>query len=113
MEDNTKLIESLLEKATEYSKTSYELVKLKALDKASDGISSFVPHSLVFILVGSFLFFLNLGFAFWIGEILGKIYYGFFVIAAFYAVIGFILHFFMHNWLKRSLCNYIIKQMLN
>ena len=50
MEDNAKLFESLLERATEYGKTSYELVKLKALDKTSDVVSSFIPHSIVFSL---------------------------------------------------------------
>jgi len=111
MEDNTKLIESLLGKATEYGKTSLEIVKLKALDKTSDGISSFITHSVVFILIGSFLLFLNFGLAFWLGEILGKLYYGFFIVSGFYAFVGFILHFFMHNWIKRMLNNYIIKQM--
>lgn len=111
MEDNTKLIESLLEKVAEYGKTSYELVKLKTLDKTSDVISSFIPNSVVFIIIGSFLLFLNLGLALWIGEILGKIYYGFFVVAGFYAFISFILHFFMQKWIKRTLYNYIVKQM--
>ena len=41
MEDNINLIELLLEKATEYGKTSYDLVKLKTIDKTSDGLSSF------------------------------------------------------------------------
>jgi len=33
MEDNTKLLESLFEKATDYGKTSLELVKLKTVEK--------------------------------------------------------------------------------
>ena len=74
MEDNAKLIESLLERAAEYGKTSFELVKLKALDKTSDVVSSFIPHSVVFVLIASFMLFLNLGLAFWLGEILGKTY---------------------------------------
>ena len=46
MEDNAKLIESLLERAVEYGKTSLELVKLKALDKTSDvSIYSNTSHS--------------------------------------------------------------------
>ena len=112
MEDKAKLIESLLEKATDFGKTSYELIKLQALDKTSDVVSSFVPHSVVFILIASFLFFLNLGLALWMGEILGKIYFGFFVVAGFYGMIGFVVHFFMHKWLKKTICNYLIKQML-
>jgi hypothetical protein len=58
------------------------------------------------------MLFLNLGLAFWVGEILGKLYYGFFVVAAFYVFIGIIIHFFMYKWLKKIVCNYIIKQLL-
>jgi hypothetical protein len=112
MGDNAKLMESLLEKTVEYGKTSYELVKFKALDKTSDVVSSFAPHSLVFVLISSFILFFNLGIAFWLGEMLGKVYCGFLVVAAFYGVIGIVVHFFMHKWLKKIVCNYIIKQML-
>lgn len=112
MEDNKKLVESLLEKATEYGKTSFELVKLKVLDKTSDVVSTFIPHSVVIVLIGSFTLFLNLGLAFWLGEILGKIFYGFFVVAGFYVITGIVIHFFMHKWLKKVVGNYFIKQVL-
>jgi fatty acid desaturase len=112
MDDTTKLIESLFEKATEYGKTSYELVKLKAVDKTSDVVSSFIPHSVVFVLIASFMLFFNLGLAFWLGEILGRIFYGFFVVAAFYGITAIILHFFMHKYFKRIVGNYFIKQVL-
>ena len=112
MNDNEKLIESLLERTIEYGKTSFELVKLKTLDKTSDVVSSFIPHSVVFFLIASLLFFLNLGLAFWLGDIMGNNSYGFFVVAAFYGVLGIVIHFFMHDWLKKKICNYIIKQVL-
>jgi hypothetical protein len=112
MEDNTKLLESLLESASEYAKTSYELVKLKTLDKTSDIVSSFVPSTVVIILIASFMLFLNLGLAFWLGDILGKIYYGFFVVAAFYILAGLIIHFFMRNWIKKLVGNSFIKHIL-
>ena len=112
MEDNVKLIESLLESVAEYGKSSYELVKLKSLDKTSTLVSSLIPHSVVLILILLFLFFLNLGLAFWLGEILGRTFYGFFVVAAFYGIMGLVLHLFMHRWLKSVICNYIIKQFL-
>jgi fatty acid desaturase len=112
MEDKAKLIESLLESAAEYGKASYELVKLKALDKTSDAVSSFIPHSVVFVVLAIFMLFINLGLAFWLGEILGEIFLGFFVVAAFYGIIGIVLHFFMHKWLKKVICNYIIKNVL-
>ena len=112
MEDNAKLIESLLERAAEYGKTSYELLKLKGLDKTSDVVSSFIPHSVVFVLIALFILFFNLGLAFWLGEILGKTFFGFFVVAAFYIITGIVIHFFMHKWLKKLICNYFIKQVL-
>jgi len=112
MEDNTKIIESLLERTAEYGKASFELVKLKALDKTSDAVSSLIPHSVVVVLVAVFMLFLNLGLAFWLGEILGRIFFGFFVVAAFYGIAGFVLHFFMHKWLKKTVSNFIIKSVL-
>ena len=107
------MFESLLERASDYGKTSYELVKLKAVDKTSDVVSSFIPHSVVFVLIASFMLFLNLGIAFWLGDLLGKLFYGFFVVAAFYVITGIVIHFFMHKWLKRLVSDYFIKQFLN
>lgn len=112
MENTTKSIEDLLERTVEYGKTTYTLVKLKALDKTSDVVSTIVPHSLVFIAVASFVLFINLGLGFWIGDILGKIYYGFFVIAGFYGLVAVVVHFFMHQCIKKKIYNYIIKQVL-
>jgi hypothetical protein len=112
MEDNPKLLESLVDRAAEYGKISYELIKLKALDKASEVVSSVIPHSVVLILLASFLLFLNLGISFWLGEILGKVYFGFFIVAGFYVFVGLIIHFFMYKRIKRIIQNYVIKQLL-
>ena len=112
MEENGKLIESILEKSAEYGKTTFELVKLKALDKTTDEVSSLFPSSIVLTLISIFMLFLNFGLALWLGEILGKIFYGFFVVAAFYGITGFVLHFFMHKWLKKIAGNYFIKHVL-
>lgn len=113
MEDTAKLIESLLERTVEYGKTSFELVKLKAVDKTSDVVSTLIPHTIVIVLIASFLLFVNLGLAFLLGEILGNIYFGFFVVAAFYGLSAIVLHFLMHKRLKKYIGDYIIKQVLN
>lgn len=112
MEDNGNLLESLLEKATEYGKTSFELIKLKTIDKTADVVSSLVPNSVVIILISSFLLFLNLGLALWLGDLLGKAFYGFFVVAAFYILAGLFIHFFMHKRIKKLVGNYFIKNVL-
>jgi len=112
MEENAKLIESLLEKAADYGKTTLDLIKLKAIDKSTDAASTFIPQTFVFVFIAIFLIFLNLGLAFWLGEILGNIYFGFFVVAGFYGIVGIVLHFFLHKWIKKIICNYLIKNML-
>lgn len=111
LDDNIKLIESLLENATDYGKTSYELIRLKTLDKTSDVVSTIIPHSIVFVVIILFTLFFNLGLAFWLSEILGSHYFGFFVIAAFYGVIAIVMQVFFHNWLKQKIYNYIVKQL--
>ncbi len=112
MEENAKLIESILERSAEYGKTTFELVKLKALDKTTEVVSSLFPNSIVFALIVIFIFFLNFGLALWLGEILGKMFYGFFVVAAFYGLLGIVLHLFFHKWLKKIAGNFFIKQVL-
>jgi hypothetical protein len=111
MDDNVKLIESLLENTFKYGVGEIKLVKLKTLNKTSDVVSSLVPHAVAFFIFFLFLLFLNFGLAFWLGEIIGNNFYGFFVVAAFYAIVGMAMHFFMHKWIKRKIGNYLVKQM--
>ena len=112
MEDKAKLLESLLSSATDYGKTTIELVKLKALDKTSDVVSSVVPTYVVLIILSTFMLFLNLGIAFWLGDLLGRLFYGFLIISGFYLLLGLLIYFLMYKWLKKLVCNYVIKQML-
>ena len=113
MEEHTNIIESLLERTAEYGKTSFELVKLNVVDKTSDGLSSLAAHSIVNVIIGCFLLFINLGIAFWVGDLLGKTYLGFIVVAAFYGLLAFVMHFFIHKWIKRVFYDYLIKKMLD
>jgi hypothetical protein len=112
MEENANLLETLLERASEYGKTSIDLARLKTLDKTTEIVSSFIPLSVVILLVVTSLLFLNLGLAFWLGEILGKTYYGFFIVAVFYVLAGILIHFFLHKWIKRLVGDYFIKRVL-
>ncbi len=112
MEENTNPIESLIEKATEYGKTSLELAKLNAIDKTCDVISTLLSHLLVLVIASSFLFFLSMGLALWLGEMLEKIYLGFFLVAAFYGVTGIIIHYFFHESIKKCVGNNLVKQIL-
>lgn len=112
MEDKFNMIESLLESSAEYAKTSIELAKLKTIEKTADIVSTLIPHLIVFGVLMSFLFLLNLSLAFWLGEILAHLYYGFLIVAGVNAFLVVVLHFFLHKQLKLIVSDYIIKQLL-
>jgi hypothetical protein len=112
MESNTEMIESLFEKTVDYGKTSFQLMKLKTLSKTSDITSTYLARLVVLIFAFSFMLFMSFGLAIWIGEILGKSFYGFFVVGVFFGLIGILIYFFLHKWLKKILDDYIIEQVL-
>ena len=112
MEDPVKVTEALFEKAADYGKTSYELIKLKAIAKTSDIVSSLLPHLIVLLFIAVFWLFFSLGLAFLLGEIMGNAWTGFAVIAGFYLLAGIFIHLFLLKWLKRLFADYIVKQAL-
>lgn len=112
METKVKLLEPLLEKAEAYGETSMELLKLKALDKTADITATLISRFLLSLVVLILVFTLNIAIAFWLGDMLGKVYYGFLVVAACYALAGIIL-LLIHPFIKTRIQNTLIRQMFN
>ena len=112
MEAKDNFIEPLLERAEAFGKTSFELLKLKSIDKTADVGSTLTSRFLLVIILSLFALTINIALALWLGDLLGKNYYGFLVVAAFYGLIGIILYF-IHPLIKARVNNSIIKQMLN
>ena len=112
MEEKTNLLGSLIDIATDYGETSIELVKLKVLDKITDIVSSVIPLSIVVVFFLSFLLFLNLGIAFWLGDIIGDTAYGFLVVAGFYLFSAAVIRLFFYKWIKRLVGDYLVKRLL-
>ena len=112
MDEQSGLIESLIEKGEQYGKTTLELLKLKTLDKSSDVVSNLVSWLIVLIFAVLFFLILNIGAALWLGELLGKSYYGFFVVAGFYALLALIFGIFRKQLVKNPVNNSIIEQVL-
>lgn len=111
MEKQVNLIESLLESTIEYGKTSAELLKLKALHKTSEIVSSSIPHLIVIVVVIFFVLFISFGLALLLGSLLENAFYGFFIVGAFYGITGLLMHFVMHKWMKRKFGDFIVKQL--
>ena len=112
MENPASQLESLFEKAESFGLTTYELSKLKALETATKVVTPMVSGLAVIAMVAIFILLLSTGVAFWLGGLLGQIYYGFFIVAAFYLLVSFVLHFFLQKWIKKPLSDSIISQAL-
>jgi hypothetical protein len=112
MESPGSLIESLLEKTEAYGKTTLELSKLRALKTTTVVITSLISRLIVIIVILLFIVALSTGIALLLGEVVGKSYYGFFIVAAFYLVAGIVAYFFLHKWIKKPVSDLIIKQVL-
>lgn len=110
MDDNINLLKSLLKSSINYGAAEIDLIKLKTLHKTTDVISGLIPPALVFFVLLMFLLFLSFGLANWLGQIMGNIYYGYFMIAAFYALVGILMHLLLHKWIKRKVCDYLVRQ---
>jgi hypothetical protein len=110
MEGKENVLESLIESAEEFGKTSIELLKYKALDKATFIASSIVLNITVFFIAVLFVIMLSIGASLWIGEALDKIYLGFFIVSAFYALCAISFYFFFGQSIKRLVSSIILKQ---
>ena len=105
-------IQNFLEKAEEYFKTRKDLLKLRLVSKASDVISSIIAKTITIVLLLFFFTILNIGLAILIGEWLGKIYLGFFIVAGFYLVLGIIINSVGNKWIKGPVANNLIKKFI-
>ena len=109
MENQTSSLESLWDKARNYFETRVELLKLKAIDKASSLVATLVSQIIMIMVFTMFFILLNIGLALWIGELMGRSYWGFFIVAGFYALTGLVLIAGRNKWLKGPISNVMIK----
>ena len=112
MELRETTIESFMNNVEGYSKTTFELSKLKLLESAALVAASLVPCLIVILMLLLSGLVLSIGIALFLGDYLGTGYYGFFIVGAFYLLTGIILHFFLPRWMKKPISNMIIKQAL-
>jgi len=103
------LIESLFGQSTEFALNNFELYKLKLVDKTSNVASSIVTGVVLFVVFFIFFVILNIGIALLIGDLVGKSYLGFLILAVIYAIAGFVIFksrkkFFKTPILKRLIC---------
>ena len=108
----TSTVEQLYDSVQSYSKVTYELSKLKALDTTTVVVTTLITKLSVAISVTLFTLVMNIGIAMMLGDMLGKAYYGYFIVAAFYLLLALIFHFFLKKWIQKPISELIIVQAL-
>ena len=111
-EPTITLIESLFSKSKEYAGNRFQLYKLKAIDKSATIASSVISGVALFIVFFIFFVVLNIGIALLIGDLLGKSYWGFLILAAVYAIAGFILFKGRDKFFKTPVIEMLIRKFL-
>jgi hypothetical protein len=113
MTDSDSEIEKLIEKIEQYGINTLELLKLKMLRRSIILFTGFTSYSAIFLAILFLILFLSIGFSLLLGECLGRLSYGFFIVAGGYFVVFIICYFFLHQWIKKPLANRIIQKVLN
>ena len=112
MENQSTPVESLIDRVKSYVETRIDLLRLKAIDKSSSFLSLLI--SMVIVILVSFIsvIMISVGIALLLGDLLGKSYYGFFIVGALYLIAGLILFSAREKWLKTPIANSMIHKLM-
>jgi hypothetical protein len=108
MKNNETPMESLYVQIENYSQTKLQLLRLQSIDLAADFLSTIISALMIVVVVSLFIFIINIAMALWIGVLLGNAYYGFFVVAGFYAIVAVCFYIFRCRLIKYPLNDIII-----
>lgn len=112
MDTITTNIELLYKKAKDYADINIELLKLNSIDKTADVLSSLVSRLIIFMFVVMFVLLVNIALSLYLGELLGKDYLGYAVVAAIYLVLIIVINCYRDKLIKMPLTNLVIAKLL-
>jgi hypothetical protein len=108
MKEKIAIVETLIDKAEDYAKTTYALFRLKAIDKGATAASAATAGILIVFVLLFFLIFLSVGFALYLGDVFGEAHQGFLAVAGIYFLIGLLLIIFRKKFLVDVFTNMLI-----
>ena len=111
-QEQARSVEELMKSVEEYGKTSFDLLRLQAAQKGSVIMSNMLVGVSILIPALMCIMALNIAAAFWLGELLGKVYFGFLVVAGFYFVVGLFLFLTRHHLIEKPVLKMILSQIL-
>ena len=93
---------------THHLEARWNLGVLNAAEKTAGAISSAASAIIIGAITLFVLFFLSLGVAWIIGQSLNNLAYGLFIVAGFYAIVGFVVYALRNTFIKIPVINALI-----
>ncbi len=112
MEVKEGKIEAVYSRIEDLVNKQQELIKLKIYSKSADVATFLVLKIIMFVVVGLFVLFLNIGISMWLGEVLGKTYYGFLILAGFYAIAALFIKTILYKDAEFKINNFFLFKIL-
>lgn len=112
MDSFTTNKDKLFERVENYATTSVNLLKLNAVEKSADVISSLSHRIVLLLVVAMFTLFINVGVSMYIGKLLNEYYLGFFIVSTFYLLLAVFIYIFRNKFLKTPISNMVITKLL-
>lgn len=113
MENQENLITPLFEKIQEYGNTSYELVKLRTVEKTVGFLSRVASGMVILLVVCMVLLFSGVALAIWLGQLAGEMYVGFAWVALIYVFLGGMTLLFFRKWMRRKFADFMVSSIFN
>lgn len=112
MESTIDQVGGLVNKLKEIAETNVEILKLEAAKKISLTLSSVITMMAIGLLLLLIIIIGSIGLSILIGNQVGHLSYGFFIVCAFYLLIGLLLLLFRKNILSDPIRNIIIDKII-
>ncbi len=105
--------DSIFARVVSYIKTYIELKKLSTIEKSVLILSSVAVALLIGIVFLMVLFFMSVGLALYLGDILASYYLGFISVGLLYLLLLIVLMLISKQYIKNPLTNYLIAKIFN
>ncbi len=112
MDSHHGTVETIFKKIEDLTINQTEIMKLKMYNKSIDLATFLIMKTISVAIIGLFLMFINIGISLWLGDLLGKSYYGFLVVGLFYALIAIFIHGVIYKSIQMQISNVFLAKIL-
>ncbi len=113
MSNKPTSVEELFDKLKDYGNIRLELLKFRIIHKVSGTLADLLVTIILLLIASLVLFCFTIGFALLLGSWLGKLYFGFLIMAGVYIIIGLIFYSGRNKFVKTSVGDKIVRELLD